>query len=88
MGATSNVYLLVQRLHPDWLEKRGRSSINRVSDVVVYVEGSRRGGPEALRRVSVMNVAYIEFLDASEATFEYGSGHDHGAIRVELKEMN
>jgi hypothetical protein len=68
------------------LRKRGTSSIKQQSDVVVYVEGNRRGGPEALRQISVMNVQAIEHLNSSEATLEYGSGHDHGAIRVELKE--
>lgn len=85
-GTVGNAYLLVQRLHSDWLRKRGTSSIKQQSDVVVYVEGNRRGGPEALRQISVMNVQAIEHLNSSEATLEYGSGHDHGAIRVELKE--
>lgn len=88
VGTTSNAYVLVRRLHPDWLEKRGTSSINRVTDVVVYVEGSRRGGPDALRQINVMNVESIEYLSASQATLQYGSGHDHGAIQVEMKEMN
>lgn len=85
-GTVGNAYLLVQRLHSDWLQKRGTSSIRRQSDIVVYVEGSRRGGPEALRRIGVIDVQSIEYLDSNEATLEYGSGHDHGAIRVELKE--
>lgn len=87
-GTTSNAYVLVQRLHPDWLQKRGTSSINRVSDVVVYVEGNRRGGPSSLRQINVMDVEFIEHLNSDEATLEYGSGHDHGVIQVELKEMN
>lgn len=88
VGTTSNAYVLVQRLHPDWLQKRGTSSVRSVSDVVVYVEGSRRGGPGTLRQINVMNVKSIEHLSSDQATLEYGSGHDHGAIRVELKEMN
>lgn len=88
VGTTSNAYVLVRRLHPDWLEKRGTSSINRVSNVVVYVEGSRRGGPDALRQIDVLNVESIEYLNASQATLQYGSGHDHGVIQVELKETN
>lgn len=88
VGTTSNAYVLVQRLHPNWLQKRGTSSVSRISDVVVYVEGSRRGGPSTLRQISVMNVKSIEHFSSDEATLEYGSGHDHGAIRVELKETN
>lgn len=85
-GSVSNAYLLVQRLHPDWLRKRGANSLRNRSDVVVYVEGSRRGGPEALRNIDVMNVKLIRHLDSNEATFQYGSGHDHGVIQVQLKE--
>lgn len=87
-GTVSNAYILVKRFHPDWLQKRGTSSINRVSTVVIYVEGDRRGGPESLRRINVMDVESIEYFDSDEATLKFGSGHDHGAIQVQLKEMN
>lgn len=87
-SAVSNAYILVERLHPDWLQKRGTSSLTQQSDVSVYIEGDRRGGPEVLRQISVMDVKSIEHLDADEATLRYGSGHDHGVIRVELKMSN
>lgn len=84
-GTVSNAYVLVKRLHPDWLQKRGTSSFTQQSNVSVYVEGSRRGGPKVLQRISVMDVKSIEHLDSDEATLRYGSGHDHGVVRVELK---
>lgn len=85
-GSVSNAYVLVQRLEPTWLEKRGRSSIRNPSDVAVYVDGSQRGGPDALRQISVVNVSSIEYLNANRATLRYGSGHDHGVIEVNLKD--
>jgi len=85
MGTVSNAYVLVERLHPDWLQKRGTDSFTDQSTVGVYVEGSRRGGPNALRQISVMNVKSIEHLSSSEATVRYGSGHPHGVLRVQLK---
>lgn len=86
MANVADAYTLVQHYHPQWLEKRGRSSIERPGDVVVYVEDSRQGSPNALRQVAVANVQKIEFLPPGEATMQYGSGHDNGAIRVHLKD--
>lgn len=85
VGTVSNAYILVERLHPDWLQKRGTDSFTNQSTVGVYVEGSRRGGPNVLRQISVMNVKSIEHLSSSEATLRYGSGHPHGVVRVQLK---
>lgn len=86
IGNVVDAYTLVQHYHPQWLEKRGRSSIERPGDVVVYVEHSRQGGPSTLRQVAVANIQKIEYLSPGEATMEYGSGHDNGAIRVHLKD--
>lgn len=83
---SSNAYTLVQQFHPEWLKKRGQSSIRQPGDIVVYVDNSRRGGPDALRRINVIDVELIEFLRPDKATMRYGSGHDHGAILVHLKE--
>ena len=40
IGDILDAYTLIQHYHPQWLEKRGRSSIERPGDVVVYVEHS------------------------------------------------
>lgn len=86
LGNVADAYTLVQHYHPQWLEKRGRSSIERPGDIVVYVENSEQGGPGTLRQVAAANVEKIEYLPPGEATMEYGSGHDNGAIRVHLKD--
>jgi len=86
LGDVLDAYTLVQHYHPRWLEKRGRSSIERPGDVVVYVEHSRQGGPATLRQIAVANVQKVEYLSPGEATMQYGSGHDNGAIRVHLKD--
>lgn len=84
-GPVSSAYSLVQRLRPNWLRKRGRSSINAPGSIIVYIEGSRQGSPKSLRRVEVANVKSIAYLGSDQATLRYGSGHDHGVIEVELK---
>jgi len=81
----SSAYNLVQRLQPQWLEKRGRNSLRNPGKILVYVEGSRQGGPDALRQIEVLDLESIEYLRADEATKRYGSGHDNGAILVHLK---
>ncbi|MFP4227918.1 MAG: hypothetical protein ACLFTE_03725 [Salinivenus sp.] len=85
VSGISNAYNLVRRLHPQWLEKRGRSSVSNPGDIVVYINGSRQGGPSTLEQVDVMDVENIRYLPPDEATMRHGSGHDNGAIEVNLK---
>ncbi len=85
VGEISNAYNLIRRLHPQWLQKRGRGSISNPGDIEVYVEGSRQGPPSVLRQISVIDVENIRFLPPDEATMRYGSGHDNGVIQVNLK---
>lgn len=78
-----NVYELVQRLHPLWLQKRGVNSIHdEGSDIVVYLDNARIGGPETLREIHADNVATVQFLDAGRAQYRFGVGHSYGAIVV------
>jgi hypothetical protein len=85
VGEISSAYNLIRRLHPQWLQKRGRGSISNPGDIEVYVEGSRQGPPSVLRQISVIDVESITFLPPDEATMRYGSGHDNGVIQVNLK---
>lgn len=83
----SSAYDVVQRLQPTWLRKRAqRINANDVQqemegDIVVYVNASRVGGPEALRNIAAESVAEIRYLDTAQAT-RLGTGHQHGAIMV------
>ena len=86
-GARSadNAYSLVQRLRPNWLRKRGRSSVTNPTDIKVYIEGARYASPRALRQVQVMSIASMEYLSPAQATNRLGGGHENGAILVFLK---
>ncbi len=86
VGGISNAYNLVRRLHPQWLQKRGRNSLQNPGDIIVYVEDAEQGGPEALRAIDLIDVQSIEFLRPDKATMLYGGGHDNGAIQVHLKD--
>lgn len=86
-GARSadNAYTLTQRLRPNWLRKRGRSSVTNPTEIAVYIEGARYAGTRALRQVPVVSIESMEYLSPSKATNRLGGGHENGAILVYLK---
>jgi|SRR5687767_1651072 hypothetical protein len=81
-SSASNMYDVIRSQRPEWLIKRGQTSINMEGDIVVYVDHVALGGPESLRSIDVQSVQSARFLNASEAQMRYGVGHMHGAIVV------
>jgi hypothetical protein len=81
-SSASNMYDVIRSHRPEWLIKRGQTSINMEGDIVVYVDNVALGGPESLRSIDVQSVQSARFLNASEAQMRYGVGHMHGAIVV------
>jgi hypothetical protein len=80
-----NALQAVQRLRPNFLQTHGgaTSSITRGSqDVVVYVDQTRMGGPGALADIPITTVKEIQYLNGTDATQRYGTGHGAGAIIV------
>jgi hypothetical protein len=82
-----SAYEVIQSLQPTWLRKRGNRIMNDQNetmegDIVVYLNGTRMGGPDALRDIVPDSIAQIEFLDAARAV-RLGTGHQHGAIMVQ-----
>lgn len=80
-------YDAVRQLRPEWLRRRGRSSIQnpRAEVLVVYLDGVRFGGPEALRTITIGGVREIRYLDANDATTRFGTGHAGGALLIQTK---
>jgi hypothetical protein len=81
-SSASNLYDVIRSYRPEWLIKRGQTSINLEGDIVVYVDNVALGGPESLKSIDVQSVQHVRFLNASEAQMRYGVGHMHGAIVV------
>jgi hypothetical protein len=75
-----NAYDLIRAKRPQWLQRRGTSAMRSAGEAVVYVDGTRTGGPEALRRIMVNDIQEAEYLNASEAMSRYGLNHTGGAI--------
>lgn len=86
--AYTNAFDAVSQLRQSWLTAaRQRSSTEREAAgaagvIVVYLDGTRLGGLDALRQLPLGDVEAIEYLDAREATNRYGTGHPAGAITV------
>ena len=83
-----NALQAVQRLRPNFLQTRGgaTSSITQgPQDVVVYVDQTRMGGPNTLAQIPITDVKEIQYLNGTDATQRYGTGHGSGVIIVVRK---
>ena len=83
----TSAYEAVSRLRPEWLRRRGQVSIRdpRAGEVVVYLDGVRFGGPGSLRNIRAESILQMDYLDASDATTRFGTGHGGGAILVRTR---
>ena len=81
----NNAYELIQRLRPMWLRSRGGRSTRLETEIVVYLNRSMLGDPEALRDIPIEIVRSVRVLDAAEAGRlpGLGSRHVERAILVE-----
>lgn len=84
-AAERNLFDVVSRLRPNWLRPRGtETALGRVP-VVVYVDGTRRGGVDVLSNIRPDEVTEIRFLDGPDATLRYGINVGGGVIEVTTK---
>jgi hypothetical protein len=85
--SAKDAFEAVQLLRPQWLRTRGVSSPSSLEaiEIVAYVNSSRYGGVENLRSIPATNVTEIRYLNSTDATTLYGTGHLGGAIIVKTK---
>lgn len=89
--AGSNVgtaYEVIEKLRPEYLRSRGSVSPLRSAEperAVVYIDGVRSGGPDALRNIPRESLQEVRYLNGSDATTMYGTGHGGGAIQVRTR---
>jgi hypothetical protein len=81
-----SAYDAVAFLRPEFLRARGPVSLvdRDAHEPVVYLEGTRLGGLEALRQIRSDETREIRWLSGPDATIRYGRGHGGGAIIVLL----
>jgi hypothetical protein len=82
-----NAYDAVRQRRPEWLRRRGRSSIqNATADVlVIYLDGARLGSPQTLRSIAAGSILEIRHLDGPDATTRFGTGHAGGALLIRTR---
>jgi hypothetical protein len=82
-SSTSTLYDALRNLRPNWFRRNPTTLRPQAEgDIVVYLDQSRLGGPEALRTIAVSSVTAVRYYNPSEAQSRFGLGHLHGAIQV------
>ena len=77
---SQSAYEMIQQLRPRWLSQRGLNS-----PVVLYVNESRVGTVSRLREYAPRDLREVRYLDATQATQRFGTGHRSGAIMLYLR---
>lgn len=72
-----NAFEIVQRQRPAFL--RNRSPLHAPA---VFLNDMRLGGLETLREIPAASITEIRYLDATAATWRFGSGNSGGVIHV------
>jgi hypothetical protein len=77
----------VRQLRPEWLRRRGRSSIQNANAeaLIVYLDGVRVGGVQTLTSIAVGSILEIRHLDGRDATTRFGTGHAGGALLIRTR---
>lgn len=81
----SNLYDLVQRLRPRWLDVRSQRSFSATTEIVVYQGQTFLGGLEVLRELDKHAAHTLQYLDSIRASATLpGLGHRQveGAIVI------
>jgi hypothetical protein len=85
----TNALQVVQKLRPQMLRSRGLVSPNDMTGAEalprVYVDNVSYGGIDALSNVQVSQIKEIRFVNARDATTQWGTGHMGGVILVITK---
>ena len=83
---TGDALSAVRRLRPGWLRTGPQQTLSDplapTEGLLVYMGALRLGAISSLSTLSINDIGRIEFLNAAQAQFRFGSGHMHGAIVV------
>lgn len=81
----TNAFELIQRLRPEMLRPRTGGSMTSVPTPVVYLDGVRHGNIDSLNSVPKDVIREIRYINASDATTRFGTGHTGGAILISTR---
>ena len=79
-----DLYELIDRLRPSWLQTRSQRSLALETLIAVYQNETRMGGVDILRSYRLDAVSSLRYLDAAQAMLlpGIGSAHVEGAIII------
>jgi len=79
-----DTYEIVRQLRPTWVRTRGRPSFGDpdAGSPVVYLDQTFYGPVASLNQIDPRAIQRIEFMNASDATTRFGTGHMGGIIMV------
>jgi len=84
----SDLYEVVQRLRPRWLNVRGDRSFGLTTSIVVYQGQTRLGGVDVLKQFGPETAETMRYMDGPKASSTLpglGSQHVAGAIIIETR---
>jgi hypothetical protein len=88
MGSgVTNLYDLILRARPRWLEQRGDRSLRLETVILVYHNQSRLGGIEVLHDLRPDNVMRIRRLDSARAGLLPGGRDQHVEAAIVFETM-
>lgn len=81
---SSNLFEVVRRLRPEWLNTRGNTSLmdETLVSASVYMNGNNMGRVEFLREINTIDVAEVRYFTSAESIARFGMGHQRGVIEV------
>jgi hypothetical protein len=78
------LYDAVRALRPAWMMRSRPTALSQQnqSQLMVYVDGTRFGGMDSLRRLNPGSVQAVRYYSPSSAEARFGPGNLQGAIEV------
>lgn len=80
-----NAYHMIRGLRPHWLRVRGPTRLYQQHPIMVYVDGTRMGGPSVLNSIPRGNIREIRYYDGAQAQTRFGLNNTNGAIAVRTR---
>ena len=84
-GDGADVYEAIAKLRPHFLRQRSALVTGKSKGIPVYVGNTPYGGIDALKGLRPMTVRQVRYLNGSEATMSFGTGHAEGALVLTLR---
>ena len=80
----SNLLDYIRAHRPMWLQRARPTAIrpDRESEVVVYLDNTRMGGPETLREFAPSSAMLVRYFTPTSAHSRFGPGHLNGVIQM------